>query len=234
MIRTRSVIPVLSLRAGRCARARPCGPTCCTDLARHHSRHGLRPQQNIVPGATVVITDESTNVTREVQTDAEGLFEAPNLRPGTYTVTASLSGFKKVQRTGLVLRSAAVVLSDLHLEVGGLEDVVTVTAEGLNNITLESQAIVARPRRAAAARPAAQQPRHPGLPDAQSQRRRRLRFAFSSSAAAPTARPTSRTDSRRAPASSASCRMPPRVSMPSRKCRCSRIPTVRSMAAWPA
>src|SRR5215217_2126741 len=99
------------------------------------------PQQGIVPGATVVVTDESTNVSREVQSDGEGLFEVPNLRPGTYTVTGSLSGFKKVQRTGVVLRSASVVLADLHLEVGGLEDVVTVTAEGQNNISLESQAI---------------------------------------------------------------------------------------------
>jgi hypothetical protein len=99
------------------------------------------PQQNIVPGATVVVTDEATSVSREAQTDAEGLFEISNLRPGTYTIGATLSGFKKVQRTGVVLRAASVVRSDLHLEVGGLEDVVTVTAEGQNNITLESQAI---------------------------------------------------------------------------------------------
>ncbi len=130
MIRTRSVIPVLSF-----ALAVALAPGLAVPLAAQTSLGTIRgtvfdPQQNIVPGATVVITDESTNVTREVQTDAEGLFEAPNLRPGTYTVTASLSGFKKVQRTGVVLRSAAVVLSDLHLEVGGLEDVVTVTAEG--------------------------------------------------------------------------------------------------------
>jgi hypothetical protein len=142
MIRTPSVIPVLSF-----ALAVALAPGPAVPLAAQTSLGTIRgtvfdPQQNVVPGATVVITDESTNVTREVQTDAEGLFEAPNLRPGTYTVTASLSGFKKVQRTGLALRSAAVVLSDLHLEVGGLEDVVTVTAEGLNNITLESQAIV--------------------------------------------------------------------------------------------
>lgn len=99
------------------------------------------PQQNIVPGATVVVTDEATGVTRETQSDSAGLFEIPNLRSGTYTVTATLSGFKKVQRTGVVLRPAAVALVDLRLEMGGLEDVVTVTAEGQNNITLDSQAI---------------------------------------------------------------------------------------------
>jgi hypothetical protein len=99
------------------------------------------PQQSLVPGATIVAIDEATSVSREAQSDAQGLFEFSNLRPGTYTVAASLSGFRKVQHTGIVLRAASVVRSDLHLEVGGLENVVTVTAEGQNNITIESQAI---------------------------------------------------------------------------------------------
>ncbi|MEO8077270.1 MAG: TonB-dependent receptor, partial [Acidobacteriota bacterium] len=99
------------------------------------------PQQGIVPGVTVVVTDDSTSVTREATTDAGGQFEISNIRPGTYTMTASLSGFKKVQRTGIVLRAASVALADVHLEVGGLENVVNVSAEGQNNITLESQAI---------------------------------------------------------------------------------------------
>jgi hypothetical protein len=98
-------------------------------------------QQGIVPGVTVIVTDEATAVTRETQTDTQGLFEVSNLRPGSYTVTASLSGFKKVQRKGIALRAASVSLADIHLEVGGLESVVTVSAEGQNNISLESQAI---------------------------------------------------------------------------------------------
>ncbi|HEY7497432.1 MAG TPA: TonB-dependent receptor [Vicinamibacterales bacterium] len=99
------------------------------------------PQNGIVPGVTVVVTDEATGVARETQTDLEGLFEIPNLRPGTYTITAAISGFKKVQRTGVVVRAASVMRTDLHLEVGGLEDLVTVTAEGQNNITIESPTI---------------------------------------------------------------------------------------------
>ena len=76
------------------------------------------PQQQVVPGATVVIIDESTSVAREVQTDGQGLFEIPNLRPGTYAVTATLTGFRKAQRTGVVLRAASVVLIDLTLAIG--------------------------------------------------------------------------------------------------------------------
>ena len=101
----------------------------------------IDPQQNIVPGAAVSVTDESTNVMRETQTDGQGFFEIPNLRPGTYTVTATLTGFKKAERTDVVLRAASIVRTDLTLEVGGLQEVVSVTVEGQNNITLESQAI---------------------------------------------------------------------------------------------
>ena len=99
------------------------------------------PQQGVVPGVTVVATDEATGVTREATTDAQGMYEISNLRPGTYTITATLAGFKKVVRSGVVLRPASTALADIHLDVGGLEDVVTVTAEAQNNITIDSQAI---------------------------------------------------------------------------------------------
>src|SRR5438093_13424558 len=42
------------------------------------------PQGQVVPGAAVLITDESTGVPRSLETDAQGRYEAPNVRPGTY------------------------------------------------------------------------------------------------------------------------------------------------------
>ena len=44
------------------------------------------PQGGAVSGAAVLIVDESTGVPRAVDTDAEGRFEAVNLRPGTYRI----------------------------------------------------------------------------------------------------------------------------------------------------
>ena len=100
------------------------------------------PQQNIVPGATVVVTDESTSVAREAQTDAQGLFEIPNLRPGhLYRDGDASAGSRKRSGRAWCCAPHPSRSPIFTLEVGGLEDVVTVTAEGQNNITLESQAI---------------------------------------------------------------------------------------------
>ena len=44
------------------------------------------PQGAVVPKATVLIVDETTGVPRPVETDAQGRYEASNLRPGTYRI----------------------------------------------------------------------------------------------------------------------------------------------------
>ena len=99
------------------------------------------PQGNVVPGAAVLIVDEGTGVPRAVETDAEGRYEATNLRPGTYRVEVVTTNFKKFERTGVVLRAAGTALVDVALAVGNLNETVTVTADAINNITLDSQAI---------------------------------------------------------------------------------------------
>ena len=51
------------------------------------------------------------------------------------------TNFKKFERTGVVLRAAGTALVDVTLDVGNVNETVTVSADALNNITLESQAI---------------------------------------------------------------------------------------------
>src|SRR3954465_3729798 len=99
------------------------------------------PQGSVVPGAAVLIVDEGTGVPGGVEADAEGRYEATNLKPGTYRVEVVTTNFKKFERTGVVLRAAGTALVDVSLTVGGINETVTVAADAINNITLESQAI---------------------------------------------------------------------------------------------
>src|SRR5215471_9990376 len=48
----------------------------------------------ILPGATVVVTHQGTNLTRETVSDERGEFALPALPPGPYAIKIELSGFK--------------------------------------------------------------------------------------------------------------------------------------------
>src|SRR5690242_10393736 len=87
------------------------------------------PQGQVVQGAAVLITDEATGVPRSVETDEQGRYEATNVRPGTYRVEVITQSFKKFERTGVVLRAAGTALVDVQLDVGNLNEVVTVTGD---------------------------------------------------------------------------------------------------------
>jgi hypothetical protein len=58
-----------------------------------------------------------------------GYYEATLLLPGNYRVSAELTGFKKTVRRGLVLPMSGTLEIDLSLEVGGVTETVSVTAQ---------------------------------------------------------------------------------------------------------
>ncbi len=83
----------------------------------------------VLPGATVVIKQAETGATREVVTDARGRYAAPNLPPGPYEVTATLTGFGQLTRSGVRLTVGRDAIVDIALAVGTLQDQVTVVGE---------------------------------------------------------------------------------------------------------
>jgi outer membrane receptor protein involved in Fe transport len=83
----------------------------------------------VVAGATVAVTDVQRGVTRSLTTDQAGEYVAPDLTPGTYTVRASATGFKTVERTGLLLEVRQDIRVDLVLQPGEQAQTVTVTEE---------------------------------------------------------------------------------------------------------
>ena len=82
-----------------------------------------------MPGVTVTVTNTDTNVTSSTVTNGEGDYSILFLNPGPYTVTAELSGFKKVSRPGIQVSIGDKLEVNMTLEVGRMEETVSVTAE---------------------------------------------------------------------------------------------------------
>ena len=82
----------------------------------------------MIPGATVTLRNDRTGETRnQVSSDAGG-YDFPNLLVSTYTLTVELSGFKKYVRPGIVVRANQVSEVKVRLELGELNEIVTVSA----------------------------------------------------------------------------------------------------------
>jgi hypothetical protein len=82
-----------------------------------------------LPGATVTVTNVATNVSSSTTTNGEGDYNILYLTPGTYTLTVELSGFKKMVREGIEVRIGDKLAVDATLDVGRVEETVSVTAE---------------------------------------------------------------------------------------------------------
>ena len=83
----------------------------------------------VLPGVTVNGTNVETGVVTSAVSNAQGIYLLPFLPPGKYTVSAELMGFKKHVREGIEIRIADRLTLDLALEVGQLEEVISVRAE---------------------------------------------------------------------------------------------------------
>ncbi len=83
----------------------------------------------VLPGVAVTVKHVETGVSRAVVSDAGGRYEAPSLPLGPYEVRAELSGFKPLVRTGISLTVGRHAVVDMTLEVGGMQEAVTVVGE---------------------------------------------------------------------------------------------------------
>src|SRR5262245_9432620 len=83
----------------------------------------------VIPGATVVATHEGTGVARAAVTDVNGEFVLSALPAGAYTVKIELTGFKTLENKGMELGAGQTVRRTFALEVGTLEETVTVAGQ---------------------------------------------------------------------------------------------------------
>src|SRR5262245_24294220 len=87
------------------------------------------PSGAVMPGVTVTITNVATNVRSEGLSDDQGTFIAPELQPGRYTLEATLPGFKRAVREGIVLQVQQRAQVDIVMAVGEVSESIEVTAD---------------------------------------------------------------------------------------------------------
>jgi carboxypeptidase family protein len=86
-------------------------------------------QKSAVPGVTVTATNSATGFTRSEVTDAEGVYRLNALPVGNYDLRAELTGFAPYDRKGVVVNVSQTLDLNIDLNVAGLSENVSVTAE---------------------------------------------------------------------------------------------------------
>src|SRR5215471_1202388 len=99
------------------------------------------PSQAFIPGVTVTATNTQTGVVTTIITNESGAYSIPGLLPGTYKLTAELTGFKTQVISDVQLGQAAAARHNFTLQVGGAAETVEVTAEATTLIAESSPTI---------------------------------------------------------------------------------------------
>lgn len=79
-----------------------------------------------VPGVNITIEDAAEQVVGTAVSNVSGRFTVSGLLPGTYTLVAEMPSFKRTVRSGIEVGPAQIAEHDLTLEIGGLEESVSV------------------------------------------------------------------------------------------------------------
>lgn len=82
----------------------------------------------VLPGATIVVKQVDTGAERTLVTNESGIYTAPYVAIGRYSITASLAGFGSVTRAGITVGLNDTKVVDFKLDPR-LTDAITVTAD---------------------------------------------------------------------------------------------------------
>jgi len=83
----------------------------------------------VVPGVTVVATQDGTNIAHEAISNETGLYIFAKLSPGSYTLMSQQTGFKRSLTEGVRLEVGDTRTLNITLEAGEVVETVRVTAE---------------------------------------------------------------------------------------------------------
>jgi len=82
----------------------------------------------VIGGATVTITNERSGEQRSATSNDQGLYVIANLKPSTYTLRATASGFGESEITGVQLLVGQTLTSDIGVKPAGTRETVDITA----------------------------------------------------------------------------------------------------------
>lgn len=82
-----------------------------------------------LPGASINVRNEKTNIVRSTKSDSQGIYTVPLLLPGSYEINVEADGFREVIRRGIILQVDQKANVDFSLKVGATTDLITVTAD---------------------------------------------------------------------------------------------------------
>ncbi len=84
------------------------------------------PAGAVVPNAHIVVTHVPTNVDWASESNTDGIYRIPGLPDGPYKLVVTATGFKKYVREGFSLRIGENLDVDLKLEVGAINESISV------------------------------------------------------------------------------------------------------------
>src|SRR5271163_1297773 len=87
------------------------------------------PSGSLIAGAVVNLKNQSTSEVLSATTGTTGAYQFTLLKPGTYVLSVSQTGFKQVKETVEVLLGQTA-LASVKLEVGTTSETITVTEQG--------------------------------------------------------------------------------------------------------
>jgi hypothetical protein len=82
-----------------------------------------------IPNCSITITNTATGISRNVTTNNDGLYNAPNLQAGGYDLTFTAPGFKTDVRKGIAVTVGAAASLDLTMQIGTTIETVQVQTE---------------------------------------------------------------------------------------------------------
>ena len=108
--------------------------SCLAGLAQSTTQGGIAgtifdASEAVIADATVTIHNNGTNAEQTLKSDAAGFFRAPQLPPGTYTVTVRASGFNELKSNSVLVQVNLLTELNEHLQAGAESQLVEVTAQ---------------------------------------------------------------------------------------------------------